>query len=167
MGTLAAPAVGLRHRFTRSSIFGAGQGSRYTRSLRHNESMQPDSSRAERTLYQRLGGYDVIAAIVDELFAMLRADPAFVRFGLGRSTDSQQRARQFLVDQICALSGGPCFYLGRDMKTAHAGLGITAQEWDANMRHTVAALEKHGIADPERSEFLSLFTRYKGDIVES
>ncbi len=31
------------------------------------------------------------------------------RFGMGRSIDSNRRARQFLVDQICALAGGPCF----------------------------------------------------------
>jgi hypothetical protein len=29
---------------------------------------------------------------------------------MGRSIDSNRRARQFLVDQICALAGGPCFY---------------------------------------------------------
>jgi hypothetical protein len=37
---------------------------------------------------------------------------------MGRSIDSNRRPRQFLVDQICALAGGPCFYTGRDMKTA-------------------------------------------------
>jgi hemoglobin len=84
----------------------------------------------ETSLYQRLGGYDVIAAVVDELFALLRADPRFSRFGMGRSIDSHQRSRQLLVDQICQLAGGPCFYIGRDMKTCHAGLGITDREAD-------------------------------------
>jgi hemoglobin len=69
---------------------------------------------AELSLYRRLGGYDVIAAIVDDLFALLRADVRFSRFATGRSIDSHQRARQLLVDQICSLSGGPCYYLGRE-----------------------------------------------------
>lgn len=118
------------------------------------------------TLYRRLGGYDVIAAIIDDMFAAMRADPAFARFGSGRSTDSHMRARQLLVDQMCELSGGPCHYIGRDMLTSHAGLAITADEWDGNMKHADTALLKNGVTAAERAEFLALFERYRGDIVE-
>jgi hemoglobin len=118
------------------------------------------------TLYRRLGGYDVIAAVIDDMFAALRADPAFARFGAGRSIDSHNRARQLLVDQVCELSGGPCIYIGRDMKTSHSGLGITLAEWTANMKHADAALRAHKIPDAERAEFLDLFERYRDEIVE-
>lgn len=117
-------------------------------------------------LYRRLGGYDAIAAIVDDVFALLRSDPRFTRFAMGRSMDSHQRARQLLVDQLCSLSGGPCHYIGRDMKTSHAGLGITESEWAANLELTLQALEKKGVGSREQAEFLSLFERYKSDIVE-
>ena len=125
-----------------------------------NDSPQP-------SLYKRLGGYDTIAAIIDDLFALLRADSRFSRFGVGRSIDSHQRARQLLVDQVCALSGGPCFYIGRDMKTSHAGLGITESEWEANLQFTRQALNKNRVGDREQTEFLSLFERYKDEIVET
>lgn len=118
------------------------------------------------SLYRRLGGYDVIAAIIDDMFAALRADPAFARFGSGRSTDSHLRTRQLLVDQMCELAGGPCHYIGRDMLTSHEGLAISGAEWDANMKHADAALIKNGVAEAERAEFLALFERYRGDIVE-
>ena len=118
------------------------------------------------SLYRRLGGYDMIAAIIDDMFALLRADPAFARFGSGRSTDSHMRARQLLVDQMGELTGGPCYYIGRDMLTSHAGLAISAAEWDANMKHADAALLKNGVPDAERAEFLALFERYRDDIVE-
>lgn len=121
---------------------------------------------AEHSLYNRLGGYDVIAAVIDDLFTAMRADPAFTRFGAGRSIDSHNRARQLLVDQICQLSGGPCVYIGRDMKTSHAGLGITTAEWTGNLRHAEAALLAHHVADAERAEFLALFERYRDEIVE-
>lgn len=75
-------------------------------------------------------------------------------------------ARQLLVDQMGELSGGPCHYIGRDMKSSHAGLAISAEEWHANMKYADAALIKNGVADPERAEFLGLFERYRGDIVE-
>ena len=118
-------------------------------------------------MYQRLGGYDVIAAVIDDMFVALRADPAFARFGAGRSIDSHNRARQLLVDQVCQLSGGPCIYIGRDMKTSHTGLGITAEEWAGNMKHAEAALINRDVRGTERAEFLNLFEHYRDEIVES
>jgi len=121
----------------------------------------------DKSLYQRLGGYDVVAGIVDDLFSRIRSDPQFARFTSGRSLDSNLRARQLLVDQLCALAGGPCLYIGRDMKTSHEGLNITESEWEANMKHTLAALKKFNVPQPEQQEFLDLFLRYKKDIVEN
>src|SRR6201997_1352824 len=120
-----------------------------------------------RSLYQRMGGYDVIAAVIDDLFAILHDDPAFARFFGGRSKDSVIRSRQLLVDQMCALSGGPCQYIGRDMRTSHGGLGITNSEWEANMKASDAALVKNGVGAAESAEFLALFERYRDDIVEA
>ncbi len=131
------------------------------------EAMTAGKDTRELSLYKRLGGYDAIAAIIDDLFGLLRADPRFSRFGMGRSIDSHQRAQQLIVDQICSLSGGPCYYAGRDMKTSHAGLGITESEWDANLALTKQVIESKGIGSRERDEFLSLFERYKDDIVEA
>jgi len=121
---------------------------------------------ANPTLYQRLGGYDVIAAVVDDLFEMLRNDSRFSRFAMGRSLDSHQRARQLLVDQICHSAGGPCFYIGRDMKTSHMGLGITEAEWETNLEYTRQALRNHNVGEHEMNEVVALFQRYKADIVE-
>ena len=119
------------------------------------------------SLYQRMGGYDVIAAVIDDLFGILHDDAAFARFFGGRSHDSVIRTRQLLVDQMCALSGGPCNYIGRDMKTSHSGLGISDAEWATNMQASDEALVKNGVADAERADFLALFERYRDDIVEA
>jgi hemoglobin len=124
--------------------------------------MQPATS-----LYQRMGGYDVIAAVIDDLFVILHEDTDFARFFGGRSNDSVIRSRQLLVDQMCALSGGPCQYIGRDMKTSHSGLRITDVEWETNMKASDAALAKNGVGDAERAEFLALFERYRDDIIEA
>jgi hemoglobin len=114
-----------------------------------------------------MGGYDVIAAVIDDLFAILHDDAAFARFFGGRSHDSVIRSRQLLVDQMCALSGGPCSYIGRDMKTSHSGLGITDAEWVTNMEASDEALVKNGVGAAERADFLALFERYRDDIVEA
>ena len=96
------------------------------------------------SLYQRPGGYDVIAAFVDDTYQMLRNDSRFSRFA-ARSADSQQRSRQLLIDQICHLAGGPCYYAGRDKKTSHAGLHITETEWEISLDYTRQALRNRGV----------------------
>ena len=117
------------------------------------------------TLYERLGRYDGIAHIADEYLKGVRADPQLARF-IGRGTDSLVRARQLLKEQLCAMTGGPCVYIGRDMKRAHGGLGITEADWTLNMKYLSAALEKAHIADRDRDEFLALIEALKPQIVE-
>ena len=118
-----------------------------------------------KTLYERMGGYDVISGIVEDLLSQLHADPAFKRFGGGRADDSQGRTKQLIKDQFCWLADGPCAYTGRDMKTAHAGLEITTQEWESMMQKLQASLEKFKIAEPERKEFTAKIEQFRKDIV--
>jgi hemoglobin len=129
--------------------------------------MKADNQTPETPLYQRIGGYDVIAAIIDDLFALMRADSRFARFGAGRSLDSRRRAQQLTVDLICSASGGPCYYIGRDMRTSHAGLQITESEWQAGLELTRRALLNHAVGLREQSEFLAFFEQYKDEIVDA
>jgi hemoglobin len=79
---------------------------------------------------------------------------------------SRERARQLLVDQICHLAGGPCLYIGRDMKTVHAGLRISEAEWDASIEHTRQAMKNHEVGGREADEVIAIIQRYRTDIVE-
>jgi hemoglobin len=124
------------------------------------------SDENEVSLYRRLGGYDVIAAAIDGMYARQRADPRLARFAGGRSEDSRLRGRQLLVDQLCALSGGPCVYTGRDMRSSHKGLGITEDDWQANLKHMRDAMADLKIPEKEREEVIALWAAYKGEIVE-
>ncbi len=117
------------------------------------------------SLYERVGRYDTIAVIADEYLKGLRADPKFARFA-GRGADSLKRGRQLLKDQLCAMAGGPCTYVGRDMKSVHGGLGINAQEWQANLDYMAAALDKAGIKGAEKAEFLKMVDTLKPEIAE-
>ena len=118
------------------------------------------------SLYKRLGGYDEIASIVDDFLTGLGKDPTFARFGTGRGQDSKMRARQLIVDQICSLSGGPCFYIGREMKSAHYGLAITDQEWEASGKIMGEVLAKHKIPEKEQQELGGIIESLQKDIVE-
>jgi len=119
------------------------------------------------TLYKRLGGYDAIAAVSDEFIARLAGDKQLSRFLVGLSTDSQKRLRQLVVDQLCAATGGPCIYIGRDMKTTHGGLNITESDWDITVKHLIASLDKFKVPEKEKNEFLALASSLKPDIVQA
>ena len=118
------------------------------------------------SLYTRLGGYDAIAAVTDELLARLRNDPQLGVFWKGHSENSLRRDRQLVVNYLCAAAGGPVFYTGRDMKTSHKGLGVSVSDWEVFMRHASAVLEKFAVPVPERDEVLAFLTGLQGDVVE-
>jgi len=123
------------------------------------------ASATEKSLYARLGGYDMIAAIVDEFLQTLTSEPQMARFG-AMNFESRKRNRQLTLDYLCAKSGGPTFYLGKDMKTAHEGLAISDSEWNLAMDHVQRAVVKFKLPAQESKEFLALFSDLKDQIVE-
>ena len=128
-----------------------------------NGTLQPQG---EKSLYERIGGYNALAAVVDDFIGRLVTDKRFEKFFVGHSEDSRKRIRQHILDQFCAATGGPCIYTGRDMKTTHHGLGITDADWDAAAKHLVAALDKFKVPEKEKGEVLAFVTSLKKDIVE-
>jgi hemoglobin len=120
----------------------------------------------EKSLYQRLGGYDALAAVVDDFIGRLVSDPRFEKFFAGFSVDSKKRIRQHLLDQLCAATGGPCVYMGRDMKTTHQGLGLSEADWNAAAGHLIESLDKFKVGKREKNEVLTFVSSLKKDIVE-
>ena len=118
------------------------------------------------TLYSRLGGYDAIAAVSDDLLRRLKADPKLERFWKNRGTDGMRREQQLLVDFLCASAGGPLFYDGRDMKLSHEGMGIDEADWRAFVGHLEATLDTFQVPVVERGQVLAFVDSTKRDIVE-
>ena len=72
-------------------------------------------SSEKKTLYERLGGYDAITAVANDLLPRLNADPQLGRFWAHRGEDGVMREKQLLIDFLCTSAGGPTYYRGRDM----------------------------------------------------
>ena len=119
-----------------------------------------------KTLYARLGGYDAIAAVVDDFVGRLGADKRFTKFFVGHSEDSLKKIRMHVIDQLCAAAGGPCNYTGRDMRTSHHGLGISSEDWDASAKHLGESLDKFKVPKAEQDELLGVVSSLKKDIVD-
>ena len=124
------------------------------------------SAQNKNSLYKRLGGYDAIAAVTDDFIGRLAADKQLGRYFVGHSTNSLQHIRQLVVDQICAATGGPCVYIGRDMKSAHQGMGITEEQFNIAAGHLSETLDKFKVPAKEKNELLGAVASFKNDIVE-
>lgn len=120
----------------------------------------------QKTLYQRLGGYDAIAAVTDEFIGRLFQDSSIVVMFKGHSEDSLKKTRQLIVEFICNTTGGPCEYTGRDMKTTHKGLGISEEMWNKTASYLKDSLNKFKVSQKEQEDLFAAIASLKNDIVE-
>ncbi|MGH6894230.1 MAG: group I truncated hemoglobin [Dongiaceae bacterium] len=118
------------------------------------------------TLYARLGGYDAIAAVTENLLSRLTKDARLARYWKNRGEDGVRREKQLLIDFLCASAGGPLLYVGRDMKTSHKGMGINESDWLAFIGHLEATLDGFKVPAGERAAVLAFVDGTKRDIVE-
>jgi hemoglobin len=122
---------------------------------------------SKRTLYERLGGYDAISAVANDLLPRLQADSQLARFWQHRGEDGLKREKQLLIDFLCSSAGGPLYYTGRDMKTSHTGMKISESDWSAFLGHLNATLEIFRVPQTERDEVVAFVQSTKPDIVEA
>ncbi len=118
------------------------------------------------TLYARLGGYDAIATVADDLLTRLKSDAQLGRFWHHRGEDGVRREQQLIIDFLCASAGGPLYYTGRDMKTSHRGMGINEGDWRIFIGHLEATLGKFNVPAAECAKVLAFVDITKKDIVE-
>lgn len=120
-----------------------------------------------KSLYTRLGGKKAITAVVDQFVNNVAGDSRINKFFADTAKDPKRLAKfkGNLIDQICSASGGPCKYKGKDMKTAHKGMGISDGDFNALVDDLVKALDKFNVGATEKNELLSALGGLKGDIV--
>jgi hemoglobin len=120
-----------------------------------------------KSLYERLGGYDAICAVADDLLPRMRVDPQLSRFYQHRGEDGLHRSKQLLIDFLCSSAGGPLYYIGRSMLLTHKGMNISESDWSAFLGHLNATLDAIHVPLPERNEVIALIQGTKADIVEA
>lgn len=118
------------------------------------------------SLYERLGGYDAVSAVANDLLPRLRGDSQLGRFWAHRGEDGIAREKQLLIDFLCQSAGGPLYYRGRDMALSHKGMRISSSDWKIFLGHLNATLDHFNVAATERQEVLGFIESLKGEIVE-
>ena len=114
------------------------------------------------SLYDRLGGAPAIAALVDDGLANIAADP---RIGQRFARTPIDRLHRSMVEFVCARTGGPCVYGGRNMADAHEGMNITDAEFDALVEDLAKSFDRFKVPARERGELLAALGRLRNAIV--
>ena len=121
---------------------------------------------SNKSLYERLGGYDAIRAVVNDLLPRLQADTLLGRFWQNRGADGIEREKQLLVDFLCAQAGGPMYYTGRDMVVSHRGMKVSERDWTAFIGHLNATLDAFKVPQAERADVVAFIQSTRIEIVE-
>lgn len=128
-----------------------------------------DPKKPTTTLWERLGGETGVTKVVTDVLAVAIEDPKvnFLRSGkykLDAKGITDLKAK--MVEMISEATGGPLKYKGKDMKTAHAGMKITADEFDALEEIVQAQLKKNKVADADIAEVMKIIGGTRKEIVE-
>ncbi len=119
-----------------------------------------------KSLYDRLGGYGAISAVVDDFAAKLFNDPVVGARFFGMSDDSRESFRQKNKNLVCNVTGGPCKIISRSAAKTHGGLGIKASEFNIVAQHLVDTLNKFKVPEKEHKELMAIIGTLRPDIVE-
>ena len=116
----------------------------------------------EDSLYSRVGGYDVIAKFSVELIDRFNQEPSFKRFTEGGgSVEQDRRDKQLTTEYLCKITGGPCFYIGKDMRSSHQHWKITPSEWTVFMEDVAELVDDWKIKSADKKEFLNVVDNIK------
>lgn len=128
----------------------------------------PPASPVVKSLYDRLGGAYPIAVVVDDFIERLLVDEALnanPAINDARERVPKQGLKFHVTTLVCQVTGGPCKYVGRDMKTSHAHLNITSNEWQAMLADFRKTLDKFNVPAVEQDELVAIVNSTKADIV--
>jgi hemoglobin len=122
----------------------------------------------QKSLYDRLGGVYPISVVVDDFIerllvnGTLNANPAIRD---ARERVPKQGLKFHVTALVCQVTGGPCKYSGRDMKTSHAHLNISEREWQEMLTEFRRTLDKFSVPAAEQGELVAIVNSTKADIV--
>lgn len=121
------------------------------------------AAQAQATLYEQMGGEAKLRAAVNEFVRIIESDD---RINFTFADTDLKKFNQLLYEQLCSLSGGPCRYTGRDMRTSHAKLRITHAQFNALAEDLYSALDRVHVPYRLQNKLIAMLAPMERDIVK-
>lgn len=126
-------------------------------------SAEARSARQEaKPLYDRLGGYDGILALTNEIVRLHQINPDFRL--MMKYVDGEHLAKQ-VADFMASGTGGTETYQGRNMKAAHAHLEMTNADFLSAGGDVMTAMQNLGYGQEETDEVVCILVSMKDQVV--
>jgi hemoglobin len=93
-----------------------------------------------------------IDRIIDDFVGRVTTDPRIAERFQGANL---VRLRFELKQQVCYLTGGPCTYTGKDMKSAHAGMNLQNRDFNALAEDLQLSMNKEQVSFPAQNRLLA------------
>lgn len=120
------------------------------------------------SLYERVGGINNIAVLIDDVIERSYADEVFKANPLIEEAHKRypKAAYKYNATSLaCMVMGGPQKYTGRSMKDAHQHLRVSEIEWQELIKIFHESMNSFKVPEKEQNEILGIIESTKGDIV--
>lgn len=122
----------------------------------------------DRPLYDRLGGLPVVTFLAKTLVQRAMLNPTIGHIWNHKTQSEVQEEITSFVEFLGEHWGGPHTYTGRDMATAHRGMGVTEEYWTALFDEIVTpAYAEFGLPEREAKEIDEFLRSFKDVVVGS
>jgi hemoglobin len=121
-----------------------------------------DAADSTVSFYEKIGGKKVVHEVVEQFYGRLVADPIVAHYFVGMDLPQLKRHQVLFLSQAL---GGPLEYAGRSMAEAHAGLGITEEEFARVGSHLLEVLGGSPVDSEVLTAVADALAGLKGDIV--
>ncbi|MFC0775502.1 group I truncated hemoglobin [Terrimonas alba] len=114
------------------------------------------------SLYERLGGEQGLRKIVNDILDKNFSNP---KIGHHFKNVDMDKLKQLVFEFFSMGIGGSHIYTGRDMRSAHADLGISQRDFSLGNDDVSEALKENGVSKAEIDEVIGILNSMKGDVV--
>ncbi len=102
--------------------------------------------------FKAFHGKEGIQRIMDDFVPRIAADPRISERFVGANLP---KLNLLLVEQVCYLVGGPCEYGGKDMKSAHAAMGLQNADFNALAEDLQISMNKEKVSFPAQERLIA------------
>ena len=115
----------------------------------------------QQTLFERVGGKQAIAELIDDFYDRVVADPELKPFFKNVSMDKLRRMQR---EFFSAALDGPIIYTGRPLRYVHHGRGITKHHFSLYVGHLMTTLQGFALKEQDLQDIISRINTYADEI---